>query len=627
MSRAFQRPSLYALIAALAASGAASADPATDAPVIVTAVRLPADLASTPDAYLITGAEIEARQATFASQILQTVPGLSVYSNGLFGLTSVRMRGAQSDKTLVLVDGVAVNDASQPEGSYDFAGLDLADVSRVEVLSGPQAALWGSNAIGGVISFTTREPNGVRADAEAGSYGATRLSGAVGRSADGWALGFSASDVAATGISAADTRNDYAPYGLPGLRNSETDGYRDLTLGARGRLTSTAWFSLDGQARYNKSVTAIDGYPFPDFVLADTNDVAISESTLAYLHARVDGAYGLRHDFTVSDYRLRRGDSGDSGAFGYTADRQVWRWTVAHGGAGDALGFEGGVEHQADRASLSTGDKVSLGDTAAFGVIHWRPIARLNLSGSLRYDDPQHYAAQTTGHVSGALDLGAGFSLLASVGQGFKTPTISETVCDFCFPSGPSTDLRTEHALGYDLGLGWRSADGRFDGRVTAYGLDQRDEIIYSPTFPFRYINLARTRSRGVELTAEAVLGAGFRLKGSYAYTDAVDLATGQQELRVPQNSGSASLFWARGPFDAVLTVRSESNQADTGLDGFTPVTRSGFTVADLAAGYRVNDHIRVSARIENLADTHYEQVYGFGEPGRSVFVGLHFRP
>jgi len=632
MNRALCRPSLSALTAALiaslaAAAGITRADPASDASVIITAARLPADLAITPDAYVVTDAEIEARQATFASQVLDTVPGVSVFSNGLFGLTSVRMRGAQSDKTLVLIDGVPVNDASQPEGSYDFAGLDLSDVSRVEVLSGPQAALWGSNAIGGVISFTTREPNGVRADAEAGSYGTTRLSGAVGRSTDTWALGLTASDIASTGISAADTRNDYTPYGLPNLHNTEADGYRDLTLGARGRVTPTDWFSLDGQLRYNKSVTAIDGFPPPDYVLADTNDVALSESTLAYVHARVDGAFGLRNDLSVSDYNLRRGDSGESGDYGYNADRQIYRWTVAHGAASDALGFEGGVEHEADRASLSTGDEVSLGNTAAFGVVHWRPLDRLNLTGSVRYDDPQHYAAQTTGRASAALDLGAGFNLLGSVGQGFKTPTISETVCDFCFPSGPSTGLRPEHAVGYDLGLGWRSADGRFDGRLTVYGLDQRDEIVYSPTFPFRYINIDRTRSRGVELAVEAVLGAGFRLKGSYGYTDAIDLATGQQELRVPHNSGSASLFWARGPFDAALTVRSESDQADTGLDGFTPVTRPGFTVADLAGGYKVNGHIRVTARVENLGGAHYEEVYGYGEPGRSVFVGLHFRP
>jgi vitamin B12 transporter len=616
MKRALYRSSLYVLAVALGGLATpALADPTPDTPVVVTAVRLPATLSTTPDAYVIDAKDIEAVQATFAGQILATVPGISVFSNGQFGVTSVRIRGAASDKTLVLIDGVPVNDASQPAGSYDFAGLDLADVSRVELLSGPQASLWGSDAIGGVISFTTREPNGVRADVEGGSFGTSRVSGAVGRSTDRWALGVTVSDFASTGISAADSRNG----------NTEPDGYRDLTLGARGRVSLTDWISLDGQVRYNKSVTAIDGYPFPAFSLADTNDVAISESTLGYVHAHIDGAWGLHHDLSVSDYRLRRGDSGDSGDFGYHSERQIYRWTIAHGAASNVLAVEGGLEREADRASVSTGDELSLGTSSAFGVVHWRPTSRLNLTGSLRYDAPDHYAAQTTGRIAGSLDLGGGFTVLASAGQGFKTPTISETVCDFCFPSGPSTGLRPEHAVGYDLGLGWRSGDGRLGARATAYGLDQRDEIVYLPTFPFRYFNVARTRSRGIELVADAALGAGFRLKASYGYTDARDVSTGLRELRVPLNSGSASLSWTHGRADATFSVRSESDQSDTGLD-FTPVTRPGFTVADLAAGFKLTEHIRVTGRIENLAGVHYQQVFGYGEPGRAVFVGLHFR-
>src|SRR5690606_31352754 len=108
-----------------------------------------------------------------------------LYRNGAFGgVTAVRMRGASADKTLVLVDGVAVNDPSHPSGSYDFAGLDLADVERIEILSGPQGSLWGSDAIGGVIAFTTREPDGFRAEVEAGSLDTARLSASAGVAGD-----------------------------------------------------------------------------------------------------------------------------------------------------------------------------------------------------------------------------------------------------------------------------------------------------------------------------------------------------------------------------------------------------------------------------------------------------------
>lgn len=622
MNRAY-RLSLSAVAAgsALLSSLAARADPPTPvAGVIVTATRLPSPLEVTPDAYVIDDKQIQATQATFASQVLSTVPGLSVFSNGMFGLTSVRMRGASSDKTLVLIDGIPVNDASQPEGSFDFAGLDLADVSRIEVLSGPQASLWGSDAIGGVISFTTREPDGVRADFEGGSFGTTRISGAVGRSTDRWALGLTASDFASQGVSAADSRNG----------NTEPDGFRDLTLGARGRVVVNDVITLDGQLRYMKSRTDIDGYAPPAFVLGDTNDVARSEGALGYIRAQINGPFGVHHELSFSDDHLKRGDTGQSGVFGYTSERQVYRWTQGLGAVADPLSFESGVEYENDDASISTGDHIGLHNLSVFALGRARPIAPLTVTGAVRYDKPSAYQGVTTGRVAAAYDLGWGFSLQASAGQGFKTPTISETVCDFCFPSGPSVGLRPEHADGYDAGLGWRSGDGRYALRATGYGLDIRDEIVYSPTFPFRYINLARTRSRGVELQGEAALGWGLRLKASYGYTDAKDVAAAgqpaQRALRVPLNSGSASLLWANGPADAALSLRSEGDQADTGLDGFSPVTRAGFSVVDLAGGYALTDHVRVTGRIENLADTHYQQVFGFGEPGRAVYVGIHFR-
>ena len=246
----------------------AYADPATPVgEVIVTATRVPAPVDLTPGAYVITDKDIAQRQATFAADVLNTVPSLTVFSDGAFGgLTSVRQRGASSDQTLVLIDGMPVNDASQPEGGFDFSAIDMADIKRVEVLNGPQSSIWGSDAIGGVISFTTKEPNGVSLNAETGSYGTTRLAGSVGVANDRWALGASAASFATSGISAADPRNNYAPYFAPPQDVSEQDGTRDITARRRGRVNVTDWLELDGQARINQSRTDIAGYPPPDFV-------------------------------------------------------------------------------------------------------------------------------------------------------------------------------------------------------------------------------------------------------------------------------------------------------------------------------------------------------------------------
>ena len=143
------------LAAGLAATTAHADDAATLDEAVVTATRLPSLVDQAPGARIVTAEDIEQRQTSFAADVLDTIPGVSVARTGAFGgVTGVRIRGASTDKTLVLVDGVPMNDPSDPNGAFDFAALDLADIDRVEILSGPQGSLWGSEAIGGVVAFT-----------------------------------------------------------------------------------------------------------------------------------------------------------------------------------------------------------------------------------------------------------------------------------------------------------------------------------------------------------------------------------------------------------------------------------------------------------------------------------------
>ncbi len=603
-----------------AAARAQSEPPAPD--VIVTATRLPAPVSTTPDVFVITRTDIEARQAIFAADVLATAPGVIVIPTGPFGgVTGVSIRGASSDKTQVLIDGVPMNDASQPEGGFDFGSFDLGDVERIEVLTGPQGAIWGSNAIGGVIAITTREPNGERLDVEGGSLSTGRLVASLGRVTPQWALGASVAAFTTEGVSAADVRNNYAPFGMPGLHNTEADGDQEVTASVRGRVTFSDSFELDGQIRYNHARTDIDGFPFPDFIFSDTNDVAVSESFDAYLRAHIAGPWGLKNVVTVSDYQINRGDHGDSGAFGYWAYRQDYRWTVEKDGADGLYSVIAGVEREDTRASLSTGVHADLGDTSVFALGELRPLRPLTLTLGVRYDAPDVFQAQTTVRAGATLELGHGFSLQGSFNQGYKTPTISETACDFCF--APPVRLRPEHAQGYDGGLAWRSADDRIYLKTTAFALDVTDEIAFVNG---RYINIARAHSSGVEAQADAVLGAGFRLEASYTYTDAINAQTGVRLLRVPLNSGSFSLFWTHGKADAAFTLQAAGSDLDTDLDGFSPVVRPSFWVANLAGGYALNDHVRLTARVENIAGEHYEAAYGFGEPGRTFYVGVKLR-
>ncbi|MGI8839264.1 MAG: TonB-dependent receptor plug domain-containing protein [Caulobacteraceae bacterium] len=590
-------------------AGPAFADPSTPVgEVVVTATRLPADLTDAPDAHVIDAAEIALRQASFAADVLRLVPGLAVSDNGAFGgATGVRIRGASADKTLVVIDGVVQNDASQPSGGYDFSALDLADIARIEVLSGPQGSLWGSDAIGGVIALTTREEDGVRAALEGGSLSTVRASTGLGESHPDWALGASASGFRTDGISKAD--------GFP-----ERDPFYEWTAGLAGRASLSPALSLDGRLRYENSHVDIDGYA-PTF--GDTAEYATSRSWSGSARATLAGPWGFTQTLLLDGYDLNRASLGGAFPSGYRADRGDVRWMAQRGAPTDPFGVAMGVERGATRATLSDGSAASLGDTSAFAIARDRPIQPLTVTASLRYDSPDTFAGRATARGGAVLDLGGGFALTGDWGQGFKTPTISQIACDFCFPPGPSVGLKPETAEGWDVGLRRRTADGRFEASVTWFHLAVRDQISFGTG---RYINIDRTLSTGVEADATVRLARGLTLKASYAHTAAVDRSTGLELPRVPKDAGSLSLLWAGGRLSGAFTVRAESEQADIDPNTFLPTARPGFALADIAAGWRLTPRVELTARVTNLADRHYQETLGYGEPGRMVLVGVRVR-
>ena len=607
-------PLLTALFASTTLAAPAFADTATPvAPLVVDATRLPTLASQAPDVQVIDRADIDARQAVSAADILDMVPGLALTRDGAFGgITSIRLRGASSDKTLVLIDGVPQNDASEPNGAYDFANLSLDNVERIEILSGPQSSLWGSDAIGGVISLTTREENGWRAQAEGGTLATFDGSAAAGQRTDHWAAGVSVSGYRSDGVSKAD--------GFP-----ERDPYESWNASGYGRLDVGDKVAIDGRIAYDDSRANTDGYNAA-FVFGDTPEFATYRSWTGDVRAVIQDPWGFKETLSVGGYALNRaalGNADPSQDSRFTTSRQDYRWTAERGAPTDPFGVIFGAERISDHGQVSTGQTLDLGTTSGFAVVRVTPLRPLTLTGSLRYDAPDGFRGQATGKASAVLKLPAGFSLEGSWGTGFKTPTISEIFCDFCFPAGPSIGLKPEHAEGWDVGLAWASEDGAYSARITGYQLSVRDQIEFSPSFPFRYLNLDRTRTDGLEAQVDARLTPELTLQGEYAYTDAVDVGAGTQMLRVPRNAGSVSLIWNHGRWQADATVRAEGRDADIDPSTFTPTPRRGFVVANLSGAYALSRRLAITAQVENIADTHYQEALGYGEPRRMVFLGI----
>lgn len=588
---------LVSLLASACAAPALAQTPVSE--LVVT--RLPVSEAEITGARVIDRAEIETRQTTFATDLLTTVPGVAVIRNGAFGgVAAIKIRGVTADKTLVLIDGVPAGDAADPNGAFDAGALQLADIDRVEVLSGPQSSLWGSDAIGGVVAFTTRDLQGLRLEAEGGSMASARGFLGAGVAADAYALNATLARFRTDGISKA-------------ANGAEDDGFASFTasLGGRAKIGSVR---LDGRVRRTHSDIDIDGFAAPAFLLGDTPDRNKSRAWSGFARATA-GAFGFEHQLSVSLYDLAR-DNLSAFPSRYTANRQVYRWTSAYGRS-----LVIGAERTDIDADLDGRLSQDLSNTSAFAVARLAPVARLTLTGSARIDDPDQFKSKVTGRAAAALDLGAGFTLTGSIGTGFKTPTVSQYVCDFCF--APPVPLRPEFARGYDLRLGWESDDGRHRAAITAYRLRVKDQIVYSGLG--RYENVARTRGEGVEAEALVTLAEGLRAKLAYAVTEAEDAATGLTLLRTPRRSGAAALLWDGGRWSGSLTARAESAQADTDLDGFSRIRRKGFVVADVAGAYRLSPAIALTARVENIGDRRYQETFGYGEPGRAVYVGVRF--
>ena len=606
------RPALAAALcgATILTAGPARAQAPTQVePLTVEAVRLPAPLALTPDAYVVTGDQIDRRQSAFAADSLAAVPGVAIGEDGPFGgVSSLSLRGASSDKTLVLIDGVAVNDPSAPAGGFDFSSLDASDIRRMEVLTGPQSALWGSDAIGGVVAITTREPSGLGAFAEGGSLATIREGVSLGETSDRWAVGLSASGFRTAGVSKADEKL---------FDNPPPNGFNNTTIALNARADLTDRVTLDARVRANYAATEYDAGTLGPALVSPSDDNSDVRTVSGYLRARIADVHGFDQELRLDILDLDREYHGQY-PFSALGGQQTLGWSAQRRQA--AWGLDVGADYR--NAWENTGDgREALGAAGAYVVGRWSPLPTANVTASLREDVPERYAPQATGRLAAAWAVGAGFTLKASAGQGFKAPSIFETTypCFECAVPGPNRSLRPERAEGLDGGLAWRSSGGAVTLEATAFRLDVRDQIDYQ--VPLGYLNIDRVRSTGVEAGADLRLPAGFTAHGSYTFDDARDVTAAAPRLKIPRDSGTASLGWRGRGASLDLGLRAQDGAPDV----YGPIRP--FAVAYLAGSYALDKSLSLTARIENLAGSHYEEVYGYGEPGRTVMVGLRWRP
>lgn len=552
---------------------------------------------------------IARRGQTFVGDVVASVPGVTVSQAGaLGGVSSVRIRGNSVGQTLVLIDGIPANDTAAPGGGYDFGALDTYGVAQVEVLRGPQSTLWGSDAIGGVVSIVTSTPDeGLTwgAFAEGGSFNTWRtgasLAGAGERTDGALWLAYQSSD----GISKADEDDG----------NTEKDGFASFNLSGRTGVDISDALRLEAIGRLTQSEFDFDGFPPPNFTLADSNERSENMNAMVAVRAlasNFDGQFKSELLVAQSDIE-RRSFSDDIESSFNEGERTLLRYV------GDVAVAEG---HQimfgAERED-SEADGLEARTDSLFALYEVSPTNRMTATGGIRYDDDDRYGSETTGRVALSWQVSDPVRLRATWGQGFKAPTIFQTnfICGFCGLTAPNPDLRAETSEAFDVGV-----DIDFGGaELSLTAFDQETENLIDFSSTQGYANIAFAEQRGLEIGLSASLTSWFQTYATYAYIDAKD-GNGAPLPRVPEQSGTLELsFDPVGPIKMSLLTRYNGEQSD----GFGPNVAS-WVRTDVSASYDFGGGLEAYGRIENLFDEDYQQVGGYGTPGLSGYLGVRVR-
>ncbi|MFK7746078.1 MAG: TonB-dependent receptor plug domain-containing protein [Roseobacter sp.] len=560
-----------------------------------------------------SGANVEVLQGTDAgandSRVLDRLvrlPGVNSTNNGGLGaLGTIQVRGLPARYVGVRINGIDVSDPSGTQNQFNFGGFTAAGVGRVELLKGSQSALFGSEAIAGVVNVTTFRPSELgfsgQASAEAGSFGTYSGTLSLGQRTEQGYVALSYGRITSDGISAQSF-------------NTEEDSFRQTTLNFSGEHALSDTLSIGGAVFYRNSDTEIDRSAFSSDA---TGEIAAKE-----IGARVFATFEtgvITHTLSYSRFEVDRRDpdgattrfQGDRDTFGYLGSASLTRATT--------LSF--GIDHTKEEIASGT----AVGDednTSVTAELLYSPTERFDLSAALRYDDNSSFGGETTGRLTAVFRPQADLAVRASVGTGYRAPSLFERFSDFGDPN-----LQPENSISYELGVE-KTYGGQGFAKATLFYADVDDLIDFDPASNvcgsgFGCYNQVpgTTTSKGLEVSGEYVVSGRLSVYGAYTYTDAK--TDGQRLTRTPKHNAVIGLS---GQFsDRLSGYLDVRHVADVVPSAFAPAGNKvgDYTLVGAGFAYDMTDTVQAYIRVENLFDEDYETAGGFNQPGRGVYLGL----
>ena len=595
-----QKKIVAAILAVSSSPHVLAQDAAEQPEVVVTATRTARTVDETlASVSVISRADIERSAAPDLFELLRLQPGIDVVRPGGAGqATTVFLRGTNSNHTLVLIDGVRV--ASTNSGLFDFAHLPLDQIERIEIVRGPRAAYWGSDAIGGVIQVFTRAPSGESAHAWGGRYGRAGGSAAIGFDGERGGVGITAGGEKVDGFSAQNPRGfSYDP---------DDDGYLNRNVSLRGHA------AVGDQTL---SVTALHTNAAVEF------DQGVSHAKNTSAGVQLAGALTERWRHTLGVGAAR--EDIETAAFfsRYLSRRESLDWVNEVSLAAPMqLVFGVNLEHARGESRDTFADEPmyrrSRDDRAVFAGLQGKHES-LDWALAARYDHDSAFGGEVTPQLALGWQANDVVRATLSYGEGFRAPNVNELYSPGfggLFAGNPELDA--EHSRSLEAGV-----DFRFDPRQSlglhAFRTDVEDLIVFSGGNDFHAVNVSRARIDGGEAVYDGRFG-DWRLGASATLQDPVDRDAREPLLRRPKRKATATLGYA---FD---------NGAEIGVDAFASserrdfgATLPGYATVDLRASWPLGEGFTLDLRLDNAFDRAYELASGYDTPRRAWLAGVRW--
>lgn len=624
------RSLIFSTSAILIALPAYAATADKDVPrIVISPTRTPTPINQIASSVtVIDAAQIEREHKLTVTDVLREVPGVTVASSGGVGQTArIFLRGTNSNHVLVVIDGVVINDPSDPATAFDVANLTTDNIERIEVLRGPQSTLYGSQALGGVINIITKKGGGTpkyNGFVEYGRYGSVKVgagtTGSIGNTDYSFALGKSHTD----GISAFDKK-----FGGKEKDSNDTD-----TLSANIASKLTDQFTAKFNARYNRLDTELDSVGSAGAFGARPDDDVEPNVDARQLNLRAAGELSLLdgkwvQELGVSTLNVNRDyitewfDAFFAPHFSrqqYKGRRDAIDW-LHHLKLIDDHATTVGFEFYSDHFKTQSLAEQNVDNIAAFVDDQYNITPNLYVNYGARIDDHQAFGRQFTWKVAPGYNIeSTGTRLKASYGTGFKAPALSQLFD----PTAGNPDLMPEKSKGWDAGFEQNVWNDKVTFGSTVFRNYITNLIGFGPSPLFLTLNVGKARTEGVENNLTIRPTNDWWINAGHTYTLTENRRNDTELLRRPKHQFNVSnIYQYSDEGDAGVNVRYASSRRDYDWATSALTSIPSFTVVDFTTNYRLNPNTTLYARLENLLDKRYEEVSGYGQPGRGLYVGV----